>query len=66
MSGKRIALLAFLAWEAWWAYEFISAPRPDEEMRTVFALYMGVFLPLLIAVPTALILYIRRVARSKN
>ena len=60
MSGRRIALLLFLAWEAWWAWDFVAAPRPDYEMRTVFALYMGVFLPLLIAVPTALILYLRR------
>jgi len=63
---KRPWLLAFLLWEAWWAYEFLSAPSPDEEMRTVFALMMGVFLPLLVLVPYFLIQVARRNARSRG
>ena len=57
---KRPWLIAFLLWEAWWAYDFISAPRPDEEMRTIFALLMGVFLPLIVLGPYFLLLLIRR------
>jgi len=66
MSGRRIALPLVLAWEAWWAYEFVSAPVPDEEMRSVFAIYMGVLLPLLIGVPLALILLAHRSSRSRE
>ena len=56
---KRPWLIAFLIWEAWWAYEFIAAPRPDEEMRTVFALMMGVFLPLIVLGPYFLLRLVR-------
>lgn len=45
---KRLALVLFLAWEAYWAYEFAMAPRPDEEMRTVAALFCGLIVPLFV------------------
>jgi len=41
----RLGLLAFIAWEAWWAYEFVTAPIPDEEMHTVAALLFGAVIP---------------------
>ena len=49
MTGKHLALIAFLIWEAWWAYDFSTAPNPDYEMRTVFELLMGLILPGLVA-----------------
>ena len=63
---KRPWLLAFLLWEAWWAYEFLSAPNPDEHMQSVFALMMGVFLPLLILLPCFILVVARRNARSSK
>ena len=61
MPKRRwIALPAFLLWEAYWAYVFVNAPVPDVRMDTVFALLMAVFLPLLIAIPLAAILYAQR------
>lgn len=50
ITAKRLALAAFLLWEAWWAYVFFSAPVPDYKMDTVFALFMGVALPLVVAI----------------
>jgi len=41
----RLGLVAFIAWEAWWAYEFVTAPNPDEEMHTVAALLFGAVIP---------------------
>jgi hypothetical protein len=47
---KRVAVAAaFVSWEAYWAYVFVSTPRPDEEMHTLVAIFMGVVLPLIIA-----------------
>ena len=43
-----IALVAFVMWESYWAYTFVNAPIPDENMDTVAALLMAVFLPGLI------------------
>ena len=60
-ARTRIALTALALWEAWWTYEFFSAPQPDYEMRTVFALLMGVFLPVALA---SLALLIRFATRS--
>ena len=61
--GWRIALAAFLVWEAWWAYEFCAAPQPDYEMQTVFAVIMGVFVP---AAAIALWLLIRFAIRHSR
>jgi len=41
----RLGLLAFAAWEAWWGYEFVTAPLPDEEMHTVAAFLFGAVIP---------------------
>jgi hypothetical protein len=46
---KLLAFIAFLAWEAWWTYEFITAPRPDGGMSAVFAVSMAVLVPALLA-----------------
>ncbi len=56
---KVIALLAFLLWEAWWAHEFITAPRPDEEMRTVAALVFGVAIPIFLGIVIGLAARVR-------
>ncbi len=53
---KRALLGAFLLWEAWWAWEFLAAPRPDEEMRTIAAILFGLILPGLSIALVALIL----------
>ena len=63
MTISRLALLAFLLWEAWWVYEFVTAPRPDPEMQSVFALVMGIFLPALIALPVAAARFRRRTGK---
>lgn len=54
-------MAAFLLWEAWWAYEFIAAPRPDEEMRAVAALFFGVVVPVLVGLLIAAIMFLRYV-----
>ena len=41
-------VFAFLLWEGWWAYEFLAARPPDEEMRTLAAILFGLVLPLTI------------------
>jgi len=41
----RLGLLAFAAWEAWWAFEFVTAPNPDEGMQSVAALSFGLIIP---------------------
>ena len=66
LSFKWIAVLAFLLWEAWWAYVFISAPVPDEKMDSIFALLMGVFLPVVIGAPVVVALCIRRIMPWKD
>jgi hypothetical protein len=47
MSQNRLLVIAVVLWEAYWAYVFVSAPDPDEKMSAVFALMMGGF-PLVI------------------
>jgi hypothetical protein len=54
--AKRLAILAFGLWEIYWAWVFFSAPMPDEQMNTVFALLMAVFLPLTVTCIVGLIL----------
>ena len=62
-AGKALAVLLFLLWEGWWAYEFAAAPRPDYEMRSVFAFLLGGVLPLLVAFAAGLALLLRRARR---
>jgi len=45
LTSKRVALSLLLIWVAWWAYEYLSAPLPDYEMRKVFALLMSIGVP---------------------
>ena len=59
-------LLAFLLWEAWWAWDFAAAPRPDYEMRTVAALLLGLVLPGSLIALFGLILLARRAVRGKG
>lgn len=66
LNGRRLAIFAFLLWEAWWAYVFIMAFVPDYKMDSVFALVMGVFLPLLIAAFVGLMVFMRRLTRPKS
>jgi hypothetical protein len=46
MKWKLLSLAAFVAWEAWWAYVYFSAPTPDPHMDTVGAILMGIGVPL--------------------
>jgi hypothetical protein len=68
MRWKHLAVVAFLIWEAWWAYVYFSAPIPDEKMDTVFALLMGVGVPIWLAVVVGgtlwMIAWVRRSARG--
>jgi len=50
MRWKPFAAVAFLLWEAWWAYVYFSATIPDERMDTVGALLMGAGVPIWLAV----------------
>ena len=50
MRWKSFAFVAFLLWESWWAYVYFGATIPDERMDTVFALLMGVGVPIWLAV----------------
>ncbi len=59
MTLKRF-LAVFAMWEAYWAYEYFSAPIPDELMGSVAAIIFGVFLPLAIIIPVAIFLAMRR------
>jgi sugar lactone lactonase YvrE len=49
MRWKPLVAVAFLIWEAWWAYVYFTATIPDERMDTVFALLMGVGVPIWLA-----------------
>jgi hypothetical protein len=43
-----IGLIIAAAWEAYWLYEYIAAPRPDCEMRSVAAVVLGGLPPLVL------------------
>ena len=49
LTLRLLLLAAFVLWEACWSYVLITAPRPDYEMATVMALFMGLGLPVAIA-----------------
>lgn len=38
---KVFAVAALTFWEAWWAYEYVSAPDPDVTMQSVGAILFG-------------------------
>ena len=63
-SRKGLAVAAFLLWEAYWAYAFFTAPVPDERMDTVFAILMGVWLPLIAGLVLLGVRVLQRVWRS--
>lgn len=58
LSKRRIAIaFAFIlamTWEAYWLWEYVAAPRPDYEMRSVAALFFGGVLPALIVTAVCL------------
>ena len=60
MKKRHLAVAAFMLWEAYWAYVYMSATIPDEKMDTVFALLMGVILPLLLLGPAGLVYELRK------
>lgn len=60
MALKRTAGLVLLAWEIWWVYAYVSAPRPDEKMITVVAFFLGGVLPAAIVVLATAIVLIQR------
>ena len=64
--AKWIAIVCFAAWEAYWAYEFLSAPVPDEQMNTVFAVVMAVVLPLAVAAAVGAVALGSRLGRRKS
>jgi hypothetical protein len=38
---KIVAVTALVLWEAWWGYQYVSAPVPDEAMQSVAAVPFG-------------------------
>jgi hypothetical protein len=63
----RLGLLAFAAWEAWWAFDFVTAPNPDYGMHTVAALLFGAIIPGALAVWLGLtVLAVRLVRRNRS
>jgi hypothetical protein len=65
MRWKPFAAVAFLLWEAWWAYVYFSATIPDVKYDTIFALLMGVGVPIWLAVVVGATLWmVRWVKRS--
>lgn len=63
---RRVLLLAFIAWEAWWAWELAAAPRPDYEMRIAAAILFGMVLPGSLIALGSLILLFRRRAQGRR
>ena len=61
--SKLIAFLAFVVWEAWWGYVYFTTPRPDEKMNAIAALFMGVAVPIWLALVGIIIVWIRRSAK---
>ena len=57
---NRIWIMAFLAWEIWWAYVYFSAPVPDVKMHTVAALIFGVGVPVWLAGVCLMIVWVKR------
>lgn len=65
-TAKRLTLLAFALWEAWWAYVFLSTPVPDEAMHRVAAVLFGLFLPAGLLAIYLLVSGVRVIMRSKD
>ena len=63
---KAIGVLAFILWEAYWAYVFFRAPVPDEKMDSIFALLMAVILPALVTSAVSLPVLGRRLGKRKS
>jgi hypothetical protein len=63
---KWVGLLAFLLWETWWGYVFLTAPRPDEKMNTVVAIFCGVVLPIALAILVGAFYALRAVHRTRH
>jgi len=53
-------ILAFLAWEIWWGYVYLSASNPDVRMDTIFAIVMGVAVPVWLAGVGLMIVWLKR------
>ena len=64
VDAKRVAILGFALWEAYWGYVFFSAPVPDERMNTVFALWMSV-VPVVLATVVGLMILGVRLGRRR-
>ncbi len=60
IATKLATMAGFLLWKGYWTYVFFSAPVLDEQMRGVVALFMAVFLPLLLLTPWILMRALRR------
>jgi hypothetical protein len=58
-------IAAFVLWEAYWVYVFLSAPIPDERMDTIVAMLMAIFIPLLLLLALALFMGVRKLVRHK-
>jgi hypothetical protein len=64
MKRRRVFGLAFLAWEAWWIYVYVTSPNPDAGMVIVAAQFFGLYLPAFVIIMTAGMTVALRILRN--
>ena len=64
MTRRRAFGLTFLAWELWWIYVYVTAPRPDVRMATIAAQFFGLFVPAFLVVMVAGMMVALRMLRE--
>jgi hypothetical protein len=64
MMHRRTLGLAFLAWEVWWTYVYVTAPSPDVGMVTVAAQFFGLFVPAFLLIMTVGMIVALRMLRK--
>lgn len=65
MTYRRTFGLAFLAWELWWIYVYVTAPRPDVDMVIVAAQVFGLFVPAFLVIMVAGMVVALRMLRER-
>lgn len=64
MTGRRMFGLAFLIWEVWWIYVYVTAPNPDTDMRIIAAQFFGLFAPAFLLIMVAGLIVAVRMLRD--
>jgi hypothetical protein len=50
LSKRKLAIACIVLWESYWAYTYMTASVPDEDMSTVAAILFGGIIPLALLV----------------